>query len=82
MIYSMPATAFNDITKGNSGGTPPEYATKGYDLATGLGSPIANYIVALLAGPMITSPAHIVGSIRKRRQPSRFPCSDTTRPPA
>jgi subtilase family serine protease len=39
-------TIFNDITSGNNGYA----ATKGYDLATGLGSPKVSALVALLAG--------------------------------
>jgi len=40
-IYSLPSRDFHDITTG-SNGFP---ATPGYDLATGLGSPVVNYLV-------------------------------------
>jgi subtilase family serine protease len=46
-------TQFNDITTGSNG----YQATKGYDLATGLGSPKVNAIVTLLAGTPPASPA-------------------------
>jgi hypothetical protein len=40
-LYSLPSSDFHDITSGNNGSP----ATKGYDLATGLGTPIANLVV-------------------------------------
>jgi subtilisin-like proprotein convertase family protein len=49
-IYSMPASNFNDITSGSSGGTTPQAATAGFDLATGRGSPKANLVVSSLVG--------------------------------
>jgi hypothetical protein len=52
MIYNLPSTDFHDITSG-SNGYP---ATTGYDLVTGIGSPIANLLVpALAATPDVTS---------------------------
>jgi len=46
LLYSAGAqTALSDITSGSNG----YYAGPGYDLATGLGSPIANYLVPYLA---------------------------------
>jgi hypothetical protein len=51
-LYALPSTDFNDITTGSNGyGTGYGYAaTVGYDLATGLGTPIANLLVPDLAG--------------------------------
>jgi len=49
-IYSMPASNFNDITSGTSGGSTPQPASAGYDLATGRGSPKANLVVGSLVG--------------------------------
>ncbi|HQU47072.1 MAG TPA: hypothetical protein PK867_29985, partial [Pirellulales bacterium] len=45
-LYNLPATDFHDITSGNNGYP----AGQGYDLVTGLGSPIANLVVDGLAG--------------------------------
>lgn len=42
MLYSMPSDAFHDVTTGNDGNP----ATVGYDLATGLGTPVANRMAA------------------------------------
>ena len=45
-LYSLPSSNFHDVTTGNNG-----YAAKaGYDLVTGLGSPIVNQLVSSLAG--------------------------------
>jgi hypothetical protein len=52
-LYSLPSSDFHDITTG-SNGFP---ATTGYDLATGLGSPIANLLVPALAGYSTSSTA-------------------------
>ena len=46
MLYSMPSDAFHDITTGISGGAGGNPATPGYDLATGLGTPIADRMAA------------------------------------
>ena len=45
-LYELPATAFNDVTTGSDGNA----AGPGYDLATGLGSPVVNTLVPDLAG--------------------------------
>jgi subtilase family serine protease len=50
MLYSMSAVDFHDITSGTSTGTPNYSAGTGYDLVTGLGTPVANRIVADLTG--------------------------------
>ncbi|HTM52799.1 MAG TPA: proprotein convertase P-domain-containing protein, partial [Pirellulales bacterium] len=49
-LYAMPASNFNDIVIGNSGGTTPQNAAAGYDLVTGRGSPKANLLVPALVG--------------------------------
>jgi hypothetical protein len=46
---------FHDITSGASTGSPSYSAGPGYDLVTGLGSPIANQLVNVLAGQPSTS---------------------------
>lgn len=40
-VYSLASADFHDITSGNNG----KAATKGYDLVTGLGTPIVNLVV-------------------------------------
>ena len=45
-LYSLPAADFHDIVNGNNG----DPAGPGYDLATGLGTPVANLLVPALAG--------------------------------
>jgi len=44
LLYNLPATNFHDITSGNNGFN----AGPGYDLVTGLGSPVANLLVTAL----------------------------------
>ena len=44
-LYSLPAADFHDIVNGSNG----DPAGPGYDLATGLGTPIANLLVPALA---------------------------------
>ena len=45
-LYSMPASNFHDITSGSNG----EYsAAAGYDLVTGLGTPVANALIPYLS---------------------------------
>jgi hypothetical protein len=46
-LYEMSSSSFHDITSGSNG----YRATTGYDLATGLGSPIANVVVSNLVTP-------------------------------
>jgi hypothetical protein len=46
MLYDLPSSDFHDITTGDNGFP----AIPGYDLASGLGSPIANLLVPALAG--------------------------------
>jgi hypothetical protein len=47
LIYSLPASAFHDIT---GGGNRVAQAGPGYDLATGRGSPFADRVVSALSG--------------------------------
>jgi hypothetical protein len=59
-LYQLPSADFHDVTSGFNGGY---FAGPGYDLVTGLGSPVANLLVPALAGyspgnpPTITSGA-------------------------
>jgi len=48
MLYSLPSSDFHDVTVGNNGAYA---AGPGYDLATGLGTPIANLLVPDLIVP-------------------------------
>jgi hypothetical protein len=51
-LYSLPSSDFHDITTGSNG---TYAATTGYDLATGIGSPVANLLVPALAGYTTTT---------------------------
>jgi hypothetical protein len=62
-LYSLPSSDFHDVTTGTSSGSPRESATAGYDLATGLGTPIANLVVVGLVGGSATSSSTIHFSI-------------------
>lgn len=46
LVYSLSASAFNDVTTGDNG----YRAASGYDLVTGLGSPKAQQVIAALVG--------------------------------
>jgi hypothetical protein len=50
-LYSLPAVDFHDIESGNNG----DPAGPGYDLATGLGTPVANLLIPDLAAYEIPS---------------------------
>jgi hypothetical protein len=50
MLYKLPSADFHDVTSGSSTGSPSEKAGVGYDLATGLGTPVANLLVPALVG--------------------------------
>jgi len=52
-LYSLPSSDFHDITTGSNG---TYSAGPGYDLVTGLGTPIANLLVPALAGYGSTQP--------------------------
>jgi hypothetical protein len=50
-LYTLPSTDFHDITSGNNDyGSAGNDAGVGYDLTTGLGTPVANTLVPDLAG--------------------------------
>ena len=61
-LYNLPSSDFHDVTTGSNG---TYSATTGYDLTTGLGTPIANLLVPALAGyssnqpqpPSVSGPA-------------------------
>jgi hypothetical protein len=50
-LYSLPAADYHDVVYGNNG----DPAGTGYDLATGLGTPVANLLVPDLAGYQLPS---------------------------
>ncbi len=50
LLYQLPASYFHDITSGNNGFN----AAAGYDLVTGLGSPLANLVIPSLVGATIS----------------------------
>jgi len=54
MLYSLPSSDFHDVTTGSNG---TYSAAPGYDLVTGLGTPVANLLVPALAGYGSTAPA-------------------------
>ena len=57
-LYTLPSTDFHDITSGNNG-----YAAgTGYDLATGIGSPVANLLVPALAPTPTGNPTWLSSS--------------------
>ncbi len=56
-IYAAPASDYHDITIGQSGGSNSYPATVGYDLATGIGTPVANQLVSTLVGVPPSNPA-------------------------
>jgi len=60
-LYALPHSSFHDVISGSAGRNK---ATAGYDLATGLGTPIASSVVPGLfnAGPAIASPATLSGT--------------------
>jgi hypothetical protein len=62
MIYSAPAADFNDITSGASPGIPNYSAGPGYDLVTGIGTPVVNRLVPDLVGLAVTGSDPAVGS--------------------
>ena len=48
---------FMDISSGTNGADPDDISVAGYDLVTGLGSPLANNLVPALSGPPPQPPA-------------------------
>ena len=69
-LYSLPSADFHDIVNGNNG----DPAGPGYDLATGLGTPVANLLVPALAGyelpSQIDDPDRAAVERRRRQSPS------------
>ena len=55
-LYQLPSSDFHDITTGSNG---TYSAGTGYDLVTGLGTPIANLLVPALAGYGTTQPPSV-----------------------
>ncbi len=59
-LYSLPSSDFHDVTTGSNG---TYSATPGYDLVTGLGTPVANLLVPALAAygsnqpPTVSAPS-------------------------
>ena len=50
MLYDAPSADFHDITTGTTLGNPEYSAKTGYDLATGIGTPVANLLISTLIG--------------------------------
>ena len=68
LLYSRPSSDFNDITSGKNG----DYsAGPGYDLVTGLGTPVANKLLPDLAGVRRSRRRSIHS--RPAPQPNRLP---------
>jgi hypothetical protein len=59
LLYDLSSSNFRDITTGNNGFA----AGPGYDLASGLGSPIANDLVTALAGYQSSQPATVTAPL-------------------
>ncbi len=53
-VYTLPSTDFHDVTRGGNGYS----AHAGYDLVTGLGTPIANLVVRDLGAAQAPSSSH------------------------
>ncbi len=49
VLYSLPAADFHEVTSGSTYGNPWYAAGPGYNLVTGLGTPVANLLVPALA---------------------------------
>ncbi len=73
LLYSAPSTDFHDITTGNTGYA----ATTGYDLTTGLGTPVANLLVQYLAGNTTTTTTPTPTSVPSIASLSATPTSIT-----
>ena len=59
-LYQMPSGAFHDIATGSNGGFA---ASPGYDLVTGLGTPVANLLIPSLGGtPVVPAAATFVAA--------------------
>ncbi|HLH52193.1 MAG TPA: hypothetical protein VKY92_01055, partial [Verrucomicrobiae bacterium] len=71
-IYNAAATAtagainpanFIDISSGSNGSDSDDISVVGYDLVTGLGSPVANNLVTVLSGPPVSPPTTAPGNL-------------------
>jgi subtilase family serine protease len=71
-VYSLPASDFHDVTSGTSNGNPHYTATAGYDLVTGLGSPVANLLVPDLANYGASSPVATTTTLSSSTAPSVY----------
>ena len=60
-LYDLPLSDFHDITSGNNGFS----AGTGYDLVTGIGTPLANLVIPALAGTSINYTVPTSGSPHK-----------------
>jgi fibronectin type 3 domain-containing protein len=55
-IYALPGGDLHDVTSGTTTGTPNYTAAAGFDLTSGLGSPLANLVAAaLISAPHVVS---------------------------
>ncbi len=63
-LYQLPAADFHDITSGTSTGSPNYTAAAGYDLVTGLGTPVANLLVPDLAVGVVFNPGALPASMK------------------
>jgi hypothetical protein len=52
-MYHASTADSHDVTSGTTAGSPRETAGTGYDLATGVGSPAANHLIADLISPSV-----------------------------
>ncbi len=66
-LYSLPTSAFHDITTGSNGGYS---ATAGYDEVTGLGTPIASNLIPDLVAYGNTASAPVLAPIVNRSVPA------------
>ena len=60
-LYKLPAADFNDITVGSTGPAPTYSAGPGYDLATGIGSPVSNLLIPGLVAYGVTPSFTLTG---------------------
>ena len=64
-LYKLPAADFHDITSGSTGSSPTYNAGPGYDLASGLGSPVGNMLIPALVDyqPTVTGISPSIGPL-------------------
>ena len=58
-LYALPTSDFHDITSGSNGAYS---AGPGYDMVTGIGSPVANLLVPALAPTVVTGSINLQGN--------------------